>query len=87
MCFTCEAVDFSQFGIDPPLVTRARRIDAAMPGLRVPDIAWKVALGEEHAPIPWPVLRRMMECLDKAANALCARLRCEAVAPDGATAR
>ena len=66
-------------GIAPALAARARRIEAAMPGRKVSHTAWRVLLGEEGGSIPWPEMRRLMECLDKAEQSLCARLRCDPV--------
>jgi hypothetical protein len=79
MCFACEGVEAPQLGISPALAARARRIEAAMPGRAVPEQAWRVLLGQEGGSLPWPVMQRLMLCLDKAENALCARLRCDAV--------
>jgi hypothetical protein len=79
MCFACEGFNASQLGINPALAARARRIEAAMPGRKVADQAWRILLGEEGGSIPWPAMQRLMQCLDKAANSLCANLQCEAV--------
>jgi hypothetical protein len=79
MCFACEGFDAAQLDVSPALASRARRIEATMPGRPVPELAWRILLGQEQGSIPWPVMHRLMICLDKAENALCARLRCEAV--------
>jgi hypothetical protein len=83
MCFACDGFDPAQLGISPALAARARRIEATLPGRPVPDQAWRVLLGEEGGAIPWPVMQRLMQCLDKASESLCARLRCDAVVTDG----
>jgi hypothetical protein len=88
MCFACEGFDAAQLGISPAMAARARRIEATMPGSPVPERAWRILLGEEGGSIPWPIMQRLMNCLSKAENSLCARLRCDgvevaAVAPAG----
>ena len=86
MCLACEGFDAAQLGISPALAARARRIEAAMPGRPVPDRAWRILLGEEGGSIPWPFMQRLMDCLDKASQSLCAHLRCDAVEADGVAA-
>jgi hypothetical protein len=80
MCFACDGMGAPQLGINPALAARARRIEAAMPGRRVTEQAWRVILGQEGGSLPWSVMQRLMMCLDKAENSLCARLRCDGVA-------
>jgi hypothetical protein len=78
MCFACET-GAGQMGIAPALAARARKIEAAMPGRPASEESWRILLGETGGAIAWPDMRRLMECLDKAEQSLCARLRCEAV--------
>jgi hypothetical protein len=80
MCELCDNGE-AQAGIAPALATRARRLEAALPGDPVPDLAWRILLGETGGAIAWPHTQRMLSCLEEASKALCARLRCEAVAP------
>jgi hypothetical protein len=80
MCFACEGFDATELDISPALAARAQRIEAATPGRCVPERAWRILLGQESGSLPWPVMQRLMVCLDKAENSLCARLRCDGVA-------
>ena len=76
MCIFCEG-DETQVGIPPALAARARRIEAAMPGERVPEEAWRIMLGEIGGNIAWPHTQRMLASLDEAAKIVSARLRCD----------
>ena len=78
MCELCDR-GAAQMGIAPALATRARRLEAALPGERVPDEAWRILLGESGGAVAWPHTQRMLSCLEEASKALCARLRCEVV--------
>lgn len=82
MCDACESGEFAQqAGIGPALAVRARRIEAGMSGEPVPEQAWRILLGQEGGAIAWPHTQRMMMCLEEATKSLCARLRCDIVAP------
>jgi hypothetical protein len=78
MCEVCDSGE-AQAGIAPALAARARRIEAALPGARVPDEAWRILLGEMGGAIAWVDTQRMLGCLEEASKVLCARLRCDAV--------
>lgn len=84
MCLACEGFDAAQLGVSPALAERARRIDATLAGRKVPEWVWHILLGQEHGSVPWPVMQRLLHCLDKAESALRARLRCDAVEGSGA---
>ena len=77
MCEACDAAT-QQAGISPALASRARRIEAALPGQKVPDTAWEILLGRSGGAVPWTQTKRMLACLDQAAQQAGARLRCDA---------
>ena len=77
MCEACESAG-QQAGISPVLATRARRLEAAMPGEKVPDDYWNILLGHSGGAVPWAQTRRMLECLDLATRRTGADLRCDA---------
>ena len=77
MCEACEA-DGQQAGISPALATRARQLEAAMPGAKVPDHAWDILLGRSGGAVAWAHTQRMLECLDRAAERVGGGLRCDA---------
>jgi hypothetical protein len=77
MCQACEAGE-RQAGISPALAAHARRLEAAMPGPKVPDHAWEILLGRRAGAVPWAETRRMLTCLDLAVSKVGGRLRCDA---------
>jgi hypothetical protein len=77
MCFACDTT--AGMAISPSLAARARRIEAGLPGRRVAEDAWRVLAGELDGTIPHAEMRRIWDCLDRAAQSLCAQLKCEAV--------
>ncbi|WP_158924301.1 hypothetical protein [Acidisphaera sp. S103] len=77
MCSACEGAD-EQAGISPILAARARRIEARMPGPKVPDQYWDILLGHAGGSVPWPETRRMLTALDQAEQRPGAALRCDA---------
>jgi hypothetical protein len=77
MCAACEAGG-QQAGISPALAAHARRIESAMPGPKVPDHSWDILLGRAAGAVPWVETRRMLSCLDLAAQRIGGRLRCDA---------
>ena len=77
MCAACEAGE-QQAGISPALAAHARRIEAAMFGPKVPDQSWEILLGRAGGAVPWEQTRRMLSCLDLAAQRAGGRLRCDA---------
>ncbi len=77
MCQACEAGE-RQAGISPALAAYARRIEAAMPGASVPDLAWEILLGRQGGAVPWAETQRMMASLDQAVQMVGGRLRCDA---------
>jgi hypothetical protein len=77
MCAACEAGE-QQAGISPALAAHARRIEAAMPGPNVSDLAWNILLGRSGGAVPWVETQRMLSCLDLAAQRVGGRLRCDA---------
>ena len=77
MCAACEGGD-QQAGISPALAARARRIEATMPGPKVPDQSWNILLGQSGGAVPWAETQRMLSCLDQAAHRTGGRLRCDA---------
>jgi hypothetical protein len=76
----CEAREAgaAQTGISPALASHARRIEAAMQGEKVPDGAWDILLGRRGGSVPWAETRRMLTCLELAAQRAGGRLRCDA---------
>jgi hypothetical protein len=77
MCEACEAAG-QQAGISPVLAARARRLEAAMPGEKVPDSHWDILLGHAGGAVPWAQTQRMLECLDLATRRMGSGLRCDA---------
>ena len=77
MCQACEGGD-QQAGISPALALHARRIEAAMPGPKVPDQSWEILLGRSGGAVPWAETQRMLSCLDLAVRRIGGRLRCDA---------
>jgi hypothetical protein len=77
MCAACEGAD-EQAGISPILASRARRIEATMPGPKVPDQSWNILLGKAGGSVPWLETQRMLKALDQAEQRLGAGLRCDA---------
>jgi hypothetical protein len=77
MCAACEAGG-QQAGISPALAAHARRIEAAMPGPKVPNQAWDILLGLSGGAVPWVQTQRMLSCLDLATQRVGGGLRCDA---------
>jgi hypothetical protein len=77
MCEACDAGG-QQAGISPALAAHARRIEAAMPGAKVPDQSWDILLGRQGGAVPWVETQRMMASLDQAGQKVGGRLRCDA---------
>jgi hypothetical protein len=65
-------------GISPALAAAARRIEQAMEGGKVADASWDILLGRSGGAVPWAETRRMLTCLDLAAQTIRGRLRCDA---------
>ncbi len=65
-----------QAGIRPALAARARAIEAAMPGGRASEREWRVLLGQEGGSLPWPVMERLLRCVDEASRQPGSRLEC-----------
>jgi hypothetical protein len=80
MCMFCYYPEQPQAGISPALAARARRMEAAQAGERVPDKAWEIFLGKESGPVAWRHTARILAALEEASNSPSARLRCDAVA-------
>lgn len=56
MCDACEDWDAReprQPGMHPRLARRAREIERGMAGEKVPESAWRIALGEESGAVVW----------------------------------
>jgi hypothetical protein len=85
MCMFCYYPEQPQAGISPALATRARRIEAAQPGERVPEKCWEIFLGKESGPVAWRHTARILTALDEASNSPSAHLRCDAVAAPAAS--
>jgi hypothetical protein len=87
MCDYCET-GAPQRGIAPALAARARAIEAARPGERVPEAAWAILLGQVGGAVAWAHHARILSCLDAAGAELSAcggrparrGLRCDAAA-------
>jgi hypothetical protein len=77
MCASCEAGEV-QAGISPALASRARRIEAEMPGGRVSEEAWEILLGRRGGAVGFGEMQRMLACVDAAGRSVGARLRCDA---------
>jgi hypothetical protein len=77
MCAACETGE-QQAGISPAIAARARRIEATMPGPKVPDQSWNILLGRSGGAVPWPETQRMLTSLDLAAQRVGGGLRCDA---------
>ena len=69
MCLACEAGDAAQAGVSRALAARARAIEAALPGERVPEAAWRIIAGEAGGAIAWRDHLRILTCLDQAGAA------------------
>ena len=74
MCEVCET-GLQQVGITPTLAARAKRLEGAMPGVKVPDHDWEILLGRAGGAVPWAQMQRMLGCLELAARR---ELRCDA---------
>jgi hypothetical protein len=69
MCLACEGADAVQRGVGRALAARARAIEAALPGARVPEEAWRIIAGEAGGAIAWRDHLRILNCLDQAGAA------------------
>jgi hypothetical protein len=78
MCQACETGEQRQAGINPALAARARRIEATMPGSKVPIQSWEILLGRIGGAVPWADTQRMLECLELAVRKGGSGLRCDA---------
>ncbi len=70
MCDACEdwdARERRQPGPQPLLLPRAREIERAMPGARVAEAAWRIALGEESGAVAWAEHLRILDAFRAAA--------------------
>lgn len=83
MCFICETNPLGGYRPTEAHLARARRIDAKSPERAVSDFAWAVLSEQQQGHVAWPELRRAIEALQKAEDALCAHLRCDAVPAPG----
>ena len=79
MCVFCDYPEQQQAGISPALAVRAQRIEAGMPGERVPEGAWRIFLGHSSGAIAWPHTARILAALEEASASPSARLRCDSV--------
>ncbi|MFT8244993.1 hypothetical protein [Roseomonas sp. BN140053] len=79
MCEACERGEAGE-AIGPALLRRARGIEAALPGERVPEEAWHILTGRGGA-IAWSDHLRMLRCLEEAATNTPrpGGLRCDAI--------
>ena len=84
MCTYCYYPEQPQAGISPALAVRARRIEAAQSGERVPEKAWEIFLGKESGPVAWRHTVRILAALDDASASPSAHVRCDAVAAPSA---
>ena len=67
MCSACEDEDIApSVPVDRTMVRRARDIEAAMPGERVPDGAWDIYFSFAGGSIEWRHFQRMRQCHDEA---------------------
>jgi hypothetical protein len=68
MCDACEEDDVlvPYVPVDRDRVRRAREIEAAMPGDRVPEAAWNIYFGRAGGAIAWPHLQRIRQAYDEA---------------------
>jgi hypothetical protein len=79
MCSACEGKPIEErVAVDPSLVPRARAIEAAMPGDRVPDDTWNVFFGFAGGSVEWRHFQRMHQAYEEAERTqirLCRGLR------------
>jgi hypothetical protein len=67
MCSACEGKPIEErVAVDPSVVPRARAIEAAMPGDRVPDDAWNVFFGFAGGSVEWRHFQRMHQAYEEA---------------------
>ena len=67
MCDACEIDDpLPRKAVSPKIVRAARRIEAAMPGERVPDHAWAVYESQASGSLTWPQYQRIRTSYDAA---------------------
>ena len=85
MCMYCYYPEQPQAGISPALAARARRIEAAQAGERVPEKAWEIFLGKQSGPVAWRHTARILAAVDEASNSPSAHLRCDPVTPPQAS--
>ncbi len=70
MCDACEDWDAREPrepATPPALAPIARDIERSMPGARVPDAAWRIALGEASGAIAWADHLRILAAFQAAA--------------------
>ncbi len=75
ICIGCDD-EGEQAGIRPALAQRARRIESGLPGEPASEQDWRILLGQESGSLPWPVMLRLMSCLEEAAKFQGAQLEC-----------
>jgi hypothetical protein len=67
MCSACEGKPIEpHVAVDPEAIHRARDIEAAMPGERVPDAAWEIYFGFAGGSVAWPHLQRVLQAFEEA---------------------
>jgi hypothetical protein len=71
MCDACENDEPVTYApVDRAIVLRAREIEAAMAGERVPDKAWDIFFGFAGGAIGWQHFQRMRESHDEALRSI-----------------
>jgi hypothetical protein len=67
MCSACEGAEIEPFeAVDRALVARARKLEAAMPGERVPEAAWAIVFDYAGGAIEWRHYQRIHQSYEDA---------------------
>jgi hypothetical protein len=67
MCSACEGKPTEpHVAVDPQLVHRARDIEVAMPGERVPEAAWDIYFGFAGGSVEWRHYQRIYRAYEEA---------------------